>query len=327
MSAMNSTIVLASALVGVSLTAAGCATRLEAPIPGPAEGAFEPIPEALIHAALKCQITRGILKVDKLKAESSHPEAASFKFKSATGTFSGSVQTAVVNGTTISAIFPFSGYDGTVATPNFGSSTSGTAVQEVKRSFEIGVDVKKEDDELCTYLEEEKKIDVGDFVTNSIVGAFETFDELPRRRDTSEAYGPALKVSITETTASFTVVRKLDGGLTLTVVPSGPRMDEGKPGVTASRERKDVYTLTTKFSSKVGEETVSRRLHFCVRDNRGQSLCVEEPFTDARYEQLKDELGTRLINVVPNGILPFEGNGDDPEVGMQFPAPQDSVEY
>lgn len=283
----------------------GCAAVQEAPVPGlGSESArpevYEEISESDVLAALKCQMTRGFLRVNKLKSASSYSEnanAAKFVFKSGSGTLAGKMSSLVTNGAAINVVFPFSGFDGTNAKPNIGRTSASTAASEVKTTFNIEPTVGPQDFELCLTLEKEG-VEVGDFVTNAIVGAFTSAMDVPKS-PSGKPYGPPLTTSVIEVSTSFTILRMDAGGFALKVVPSAPRVDEGNAVLTRIQDRTDVYTVTTKLPTLVGEKSDSRRLHFCRAGVTGKRVCVEEPFTVERYEELTTWLGTTDAIVPP----------------------------
>lgn len=310
------------------------------------------IKETTILEALKCQMVRGFQRVSELKiempnnmADLGHREAMrrrlnSFNFQNGSGTLSGKMQVKTINGLTFNVAFPFGGFDRSdeeasapgTGTPKTGRTLTGTNVQEAKRTFDISPDYNIDDLALCDQLEAER-IDVGSFITETIVSAFTSFagvrvkriEEMrnaagiltdqngnPLPAGSSPQYrvipfNPGLTSTITETTTSFTLVENPEGGFEIKVVPTAPRLNESTFGATFSQEDTGVYTVTTKLPTKVPENSDSRRLIHCLNDhdnvylrsdvNYGgnvalpaNQLCVEEPYTDGRYSELKNQV-------------------------------------
>lgn len=270
-----------------SLVLASCSTNQPSNIPGldAASTGAEDISEIDVLASLKCQITKGLIRVDKLKASedySSNPEVEKFSFKSGSGTFSGQVKTVKTGEGTINVILPFSGYDGTIATPAYARTTNSTATHTVTRTFDVNTSDSSIDIGLCDYLQE-KQVDVGSFISDAMVSSFTGIMGLPRKD--GKPYGPAFTNSQVEINSTFSVVKKNNGGFSLKLIPSAPRINDGNTGIVSTLERTDIYAITLKLSTKVAETSDTRRLHFCVNNQKDQNLCVEEPYTDDLFDK------------------------------------------
>lgn len=271
----------------------GCVTQQTA-LPGggiqsPSLEVIEPIKEADVLAALKCQMARGFIKVEELKAASTHPAAAKFNFKKGTAVFSGSFTLAEENGATINALIPFipfSGWGGSTHTPSLGGSIGATSVQKATRTMAVTPTENPTDLALCDLLEA-NNIEPGAFVTESIVNAFLGAVSVPLKvEETAEPYGPILTSAKHETETTFTIVRKRTGGFAVVTMPAGADLSTLSPGLTLSDTETFLYSLKTSLPTIVGEPADSRRLIRCTL-TQSSSLCVEEPFTPARYEELQ----------------------------------------
>ena len=283
----------ATALVGLSGLFAGCAAVQDSPIPGQNQDAakFEPIEEATILSALKCQIVNGFLEVEKLKKTDEfkdHPSVDKFNYQPGSGTFSGSFQTLRTNSGDVKLIVPFSGFDGTIASPGISRSSSSTAVQTIKRSFNFKTDVDSADAQICSDLAEDH-VTPGTFIQDAIVSGFKQTMNITLNSD-NEAYGPTFSTSAIETTASFTVVRKDQVGIEVKSVPSAPRLNEGLPSLSTNADRTDIYTITLKLPTIASDDAAERRILSGVIDENGRVLLVDENYSDTLHGKYKSEL-------------------------------------
>lgn len=303
------------------LAVGGCSLTLDPSVPGleNSVATLRPISVPDVLASLKCQMTMGFSEIEKLKGGKykNYPSVSRFKFKKGSGSLSIKVTGVETNGAKINAVIPFTGFTGTNATPSIGGTVSGTDVTEVKRTFEFSPDVSPEaiaaDLALCNDLKN-KNVDFGDFVTNNLIDAFQDTVDVPLNGD--KAYGPIFKVKQFDITTSFSAVLKKEGGFSLKIVPSGPRLDSIGPSATINSDRTDVHSLTLTLPLDIGNTSDPRRIQFCVENNQ-KSLCREEPYTDEKWELRKSELDASidadagvnqlLRRILPNGLQAPDG--------------------
>lgn len=135
--------------------------------------------------------------------------------------------------------------------------------------------------------DEEKRIKaiVGDFLTNSVVDAFRTStDNYP-----SGLIIKGSPVAISDTnlsvTAQFIVTYGIDGGLSPTIPVSTPRLTSISPTATADYDETGTYQVILSLPVVASSSADPRKLIFCTTQTQNE-ICVEEPYTEHRYDEV-----------------------------------------
>lgn len=125
----------------------------------------------------------------------------------------------------------------------------------------------------------------GDFLTTSVETAFQS-------STTPYPTGLIIKgspVKISDTsltvTAQFIVTYGLDGGLSPTIPVSTPRLTSISPSATADYDETGTYNVSLSLPVVASSSADPRKLIYCTTQTLNK-ICVEEPFTEHRYNEV-----------------------------------------
>jgi len=301
-------------LFGVLLSS--CSLGLESSVPAVRNNVkTDHIKVSTILTALKCQMARGRIRIDLLKAQNpKNTNMKDFKLKSGTGVFKGTTQILEKNGASINAVIPFSGIDGTNVTPRIGGERSATNLQQTSITFSINPNLRdfdkveipvskriengpRYDPAVCgEKILLESGIEIGDFIERSMVALFKDLTSVPVHYS-GKRYGLIMTGKEIQILTDFKIVQKLNGGVSSKILFGTPRVDNIGPSLSVDSDKTGVYNLLIKLPLDTGNETPSKRLHYCIQRFEKQ-LCVEEPYSKERLDELQKEL-SKLDELVP----------------------------
>lgn len=290
---------------------AGCAGAIQNPtLPGLDRQTFtgmdddiiEPIPVSTVMTALKCQLARGFSAIESEKGRDeykSNPVAAGFIFKDGTGTFSGETKIVETRNGKISAVFPFSGIDGSIITPAFGRGLTSTDTQKISTKFSISP--SGANTEICN-VQELQDVDVGTFVQDAMLAAFNDTVKVPtsiNANGETVLYEPVLRSQEVTIDQSFVVALKVERGITVKALISAPRTDNIDPVGNMNSDRTGTYTLSIKLPLNTGDTSDPRRILSCVHSpNNDRSLCVDDTFTEAKLNDKLENFSAALADYI-----------------------------
>lgn len=139
-------------------------------------------------------------------------------------------------------------------------------------------------------------LDEGDFLETSIGQAFETSTtpvDDGGTFDGGTGIQPRLSDESVTISTVFAISYGYDGGLSSKVNYANPRLTSVTPGLTGDYDKTGTYTLQLVLPIESPSTNDSRRIIACKRQavaDHESELCVEEDYTQARYDALVQEL-------------------------------------
>ena len=265
----------------------GCASLQRSPVPGVRNSVNDidlpPIEVTEVLDALKCELGRAFYM-----AAGEFPDSRRFKLQKGNAFFTGKTQTVVSNKGSISAVFPLTSIAGSIITPSGAISQSSTGAYDTQIVFSVDPDISKKSEPewiTCGGKPTNTTADEDNYIEKSIIGAL--------RGVTGARTGqPNFGFTRLTVNTSFVVVRKIEGGITTKVVfAPPPTIDSTAPGVAADATSTRTYTLRISLPMKTPEPPDSRKILFCRHGKPFASLCVEEPYTKKRFDELSEIVG------------------------------------
>jgi hypothetical protein len=213
------------------------------------------------------------------------PRWQSFQLRDGTVTFTGKTTVVGTDDADISIAIPIGI---STVTPNVGGKLTGTATEEISRTFGIGTDVKLS---MCDHpVLRRDKIEVGTFFADRMVAAFNDTLAIPEYKRSDMAsipFGPSLRNNELKLSANFSVQRVLDAGVKAEVLfssnnSSAPTLT---PGIVFTNDAKGEYTISITFPMLATDKGDSRRFYQCVR-KEDLTYCLEAAYVEEKHQGL-----------------------------------------
>jgi len=268
-------------LVLALLAGAGCSMLQESHVPGTKNKGkditkMDPIPISDVMTALKIQLGEAFEELDSIKKRhSKNPAVQGLNPRVGTGSFSGTTQLVQTDAGNVMAIIPFTGYTGSTLTPNFGLSSKATSVQSTTLSFSFD---PRHEKRLGRNSSTAESLDVGSYIKDSMTAAFEQLATIPGN------YEPKLTNRELKLSVTFTVLRTLNAGLGIKIVPSAPDLDSvtSNPALGSNRQQTGTYKLDLTIPLVTPEPRDPKRIIHGVVDQEGTIYLIDRPYT-ARF--------------------------------------------
>ena len=293
------------ALVTAQLLGA-CASYPSSPIPGVYAPVMErvdgePIPFERIMLLVRAQLQQAYQQVGRIKAENSGNRAAlGLNPQEGSGSLSGSVQVVSTGSGNILAVIPFSGYAGSLLSPNFGLSKGVTSLQSTslafgikpKRSKASGSDAVVDWAQISQASSKDAHSSQGaepsGFITQALIAAFEQIAMLSDPVG-SEQVRVSTLVRELKLSFSFMVTRTNQWGLGVTLIPSAPDLDSlaSAPLFGSKVDRIGVYKLDLTIPLITARTSDPKRILHSITNAKGEAvLIIDRPYTKGWYEKL-----------------------------------------
>ena len=286
----------------ITTVSSGCVTTLPSPINGITSGgeseAENFIPISSVISELKRQVQLAYTHVPYIKKRHRDNQAAKgLNPQTGTGTFGGSTQIVRTNSGNVLAIIPFTGYEGSTLSPNFGISSTATSIQGTTLLFSVSPVFAKESASFSSWSNIDLEsidaslaptVDETDTLTLMLVTAFEEIASTPDMPgDQPYLVDAALTNRELNFELGFRVVRKNEGGLGVKLVPSGPDVDSisSAPALGGSDSRTGNYSLTLKIPLVTPQPSDPKRLlHGTI--GSANVLIIDRPYTTDWWNKL-----------------------------------------
>lgn len=300
----------------------GCSSTQHPAVPGMTNNVItlKPVELSTVLMALKCQLASALTEIaNDRNSNPGNSLKARFKLKNGSGVFSGKTQTVQSDGAKISAVIPFTNVNGTILTPTLGATLSSTGVQETALSFAVSSNAGNAD--VCTECET-RNIEVGTFIQDALIATYRQLTNMPLKGDAS--YAPDLWPTELKISVNFAVVQKFEAGVTSKIILTSPTTESLGPSLGVNKDQTGIYQLDIKFPFLTDDTGDSRRLSYTISLGGGKYLTVEEPYTQKRYEELR-QAGTEVNIENFDPLKPLFHLQDSKERGDQFgPEPEPS---